>query len=53
MLMAVSGCGTVTAPTANPFCLIVGPPPASMIPAEGEPFGWIDSYLAIYDEVCD
>ena len=54
ILMSVSACATSTGAdrALNPFCSIVGPPPAEMIPAEGEPFGWVDSYIATFDATC-
>lgn len=54
ILASLNACGTSTGAdrSLNPFCSIVGPPPAEMIPAEGEPHGWIDDYLAVYDASC-
>ena len=42
----------VTGSESNPFCVLVGPPPAGLIPDPGSPAGWVDDYLAVYTEVC-
>ena len=54
ILLSVPGCVTSTAAdrALNPFCSLVGPPPPEMIPADAAPHGWIDDYLAVYDEAC-
>lgn len=55
ILLLGTSCATATVPAdraANPFCTVVGPPPPEMIPAAGEPFGWIDKYLATFDVTC-
>ena len=54
ILLSVSACGTSTGSdrALNPFCTLVGPPPAELIPADGEPAGWIDEFLAVYDTAC-
>lgn len=51
ILAIVSGCGTATG-AGDPFCAVVGPPPPEMIPAPGDPPGWVDRYLAVFDEIC-
>lgn len=54
ILMLGTGCATSIAvePSLNPFCTLVGPPPGDMIPEAGAPTGWVDEYLAVYDETC-
>lgn len=54
ILLTLSGCGTSTGADSriDPFCVVVGPPPPELIPEPGAPHGWIDNYLAVYDEVC-
>ena len=56
ILLSGSACENVRARPSeadwiNPFCLI-GPPPPELIPAESEPFGWMDAYLAVDDAEC-
>lgn len=56
ILTSLSGCAAgsaaPTSPSLNPFCSLVGPPPPEMLPEPGAPFGWIDRFLAVYDETC-
>jgi hypothetical protein len=51
MTLTATSCATSTG-GVNAFCVVVGPPPPEMIPAPGEPAGWIDTYLAVFDATC-
>lgn len=53
-LIGANGCaGNIASNAAlNPFC-VVGPPPPELIPAPGAPHGWIDDFLAVFEETCD
>jgi len=50
MLISVSGCAINTG-VPDPFC-VIGPPPVELIPDPGEPHGWIDDFLAVYNVTC-
>lgn len=52
ILTSASGCATSPGPGSAPFCLLVGLPPAELIPAPGSPPGWVDTYLAVWSTEC-
>jgi len=45
-----AGCAINTG-VPDPFC-VIGPPPVELIPDPGEPHGWIDDFLAVYNVTC-